>query len=127
NGLDGILNDVSHHHKGGLDLLFRDVKDHLLCHVEKLIDVASLFKSPRGNFRGRGDKMAKDGFFPRDAGVVADVGGGGDQIGKGGKVGGSPHGLQLPPRLQEIAQRDEINRLGAVGKVNHGAKNIAVG
>src|SRR3972149_24838 len=41
--------------------------------------------------------------------------------------GPPPAGLQLPPRLQEVAQRDEIDRLGAVGKLNHGAKNLAVG
>lgn len=78
------------------------------------------------NVVGGVNKIAKDGFFFDDAGVVLDVGNFGHAVGKSGEIGSAAGGFQIAVAVKFFGESDEVDGVLGFAESDHLVKDAAV-
>ena len=113
-------------HEAGLDAVVGDREDRALGLVENEVGILIGFVGVRQNLVRREDQVAKRRLLLDDAGVVLDVGGARDAVDERGDVGGAADFVEIADAIERLLQRDQIDRLAALGELDHPLEDAAM-
>ena len=96
-GLKTALDDLPDGIERGPHPVFGDLKDGLLCLIEKALHILPILITLGDDVRGGFDQFSKDRLFFDDPGIILDIGGSGDGIDERGDVGGPADRIESDP------------------------------
>jgi len=112
--------------KRGADLVFRNFEDGVLRLVEDVVDIHARVVALVEDLRRRADQPPQDALFLDDLDVIGNVGRRRDIVHQRREVGRSPDLIDPLLVLEDVAERNQVARFAAFGKVDDRLEDLPV-